>query len=157
MRVLIGSLSAVARTAVEGEVTTGSKAGVSSDWSFIRGTWKGVPTDSTAWSDVVEGKPRFLYCYMGSGEPTGEYYDFVRTGDTVVGKFRWFEQPEICGYVWFSIRKDFVLEGGWWMYDDVPEGHETKLPHVPGMVPLDWVRQSTELPSVRRERLRTLR
>ena len=88
---------------------------------------------------------------MGDGEPTGEYYAFKRVGDTLTGKFRWFDAKDIRGYAWFAIRGETELAGGWWMHSDVPLGHARKLPHVPGMVPSSWLKTSDTIPKDRLE------
>jgi hypothetical protein len=90
---------------------------------------------------------------MGDAEPTGEYYAFRRVGNTLTGKFRWLDAKYTRGYAWFAIRGDTELAGGWWMHDDLPPGHERKLPHVPGMVPSDWSKTSSTVP---KERLRLI-
>jgi predicted nucleotide-binding protein len=158
MRVLLGSLSAVARETPVYKPSGGRprKPGGRTDCSFLLGTWKGKPSGSTAWCFLVRGKPRFLYSYLGHGEPTGEYYDWRRIGETVVGKFRWFDVSEMRGYAWFAVHNPSELRGGWWMHDEVPSGHERKLPHVPNMVPLNWVKKSATVPKDRLSRLQKM-
>jgi hypothetical protein len=68
----------------------------------LAGTWKEEPSDSVAWCTLEGSKPRFLYCFLGDGTPTGEYYDWKRTGNVLSGKFRWFESKDIHGYAWFG-------------------------------------------------------
>jgi Predicted nucleotide-binding protein containing TIR-like domain len=149
MRVTLSSYAANAQSFVppEGTSRRQKKVGVSiNDLKFLEGTWKGDPSNSTAWCTVSKGKARFLYCYMGDGEPTGEYYDWQRRGDAVIGRFRWFEPPNISGYAWFEIAGAECLRGGWWMSEDVPQHLVKKLPHVPGIVPLEWIKITGAVP-----------
>ena len=111
----------------------------------LLGTWKGKESGSIAWCNLTGGEPRFLYCYAGNRTPTGEYYDWKRIGNALVGKFRWFEEEDIHGYGWFELIGDEQLRGGWWMHDNVPKHLVGKLPHVPGMVPLEWNKISASI------------
>jgi predicted nucleotide-binding protein len=145
MRITLSSLAAYAQNPIEDifENTKTQKNGHTLD--VLVGTWQGVPSDSTAWCKIERGKARFLYCYQGNAKPTGEYYDWERAGNTLSGKFRWFDNEEIRGYAWFEIAEASRIRGGWWMQHDVPDRLISKLPHVPNMVPLEWHKLGSEI------------
>lgn len=147
MRIALASFAAYARELPETEGTQKqiAKRDGASDLTVLSGTWIGDPTGSTAWCWKESSKALFIYSYGGDGVPTGEYYDWVRTGNALSGKFRWFEQPDIRGYTWFEIVGDSKLRGGWWMQEDVPNHLISKLPHVPRMVPLEWRKVSASI------------
>jgi predicted nucleotide-binding protein len=123
-----------------------AKAALGNPLSFLQGTWKAEPSRSTAWCTLVQGIPKFLYCYGGSGEPTGEFHEWRRIGNTLRGRFRWFQEEVIRGWSWFEIVGERTLIGGWWMESDVPKHLVDKLPHVPNMIPMSWNKQGERLP-----------
>lgn len=113
---------------------------------FLRGTWVGDPTGSTAWCTIIDGVAVFSYCYGGDDHPTGIYYGWRLKGNTISGKFRWLYDPNIYGYAWFEIQDERHLSGGWWMHTQVQPSQEHKLPYVPDMVPLRWDKKSDSVP-----------
>jgi hypothetical protein len=150
MRIVLSSFAAYAQKLPSAESKGGDaekQLAGETGLEVLAGTWEGDPTDSAAWCFVKDGTARFLYCYRGSGAPTGEYYDWERTGNTLCGKFRWFDDESIHGYAWFEIVGDELLRGGWWMHDSVPDKLVPKLPHVPNMVPLKWHKMSSSVNS----------
>lgn len=157
MRVALSSFSAYAgalgKDVSSSEPKTHRIDSASDGLKFLGGTWKSQQTDTTAWCKVTGNKPRFLYCYGGDDEPTSEYYAWKRIGNTLTGKFRWFDQPVFHGYFWNEIRDQSTLEGGWWYTRDVPRHLVAKLPHVPEMVPLTWKKQGDAIPTKMRQML----
>lgn len=148
MRIALSSFAAYAQKLPSREassVNARAESANKEDLKVLLGTWKADPTGSTAWCAFVGGRQRFLYCYGGDDEPTGEYYDWKRTGNALSGKFRWFKQEDIRGYGWFEIVGEDRLRGGWWMHSDVPRRLASKLPHVPNMVPLEWQKVSAKV------------
>ncbi len=148
MRIALSSFAAYAQKLPSREASSVNVSAESANGEGLKvllGTWKADPTGSTAWCAFVGGRQRFLYCYGDDGEPTGEYYDWKRTGNTLSGKFRWFKQEDIRGYGWFEIVGEDRLRGGWWMHGDVPGRLASKLPHVPNMVPLEWQKVSAKV------------
>jgi len=147
MRIVLSSMAKYAQALPSREEHGGTEKQWAADGEALEvllGTWQGDPTGSTAWCTRENGKTRFLYCYMGNERPTGEYYDWKRTGNEVSGKFRWFKDKEIFGYAWFEVVGEDLLRGGWWM-QPVPKHLIPKLPHVPGMVPMDWHKVSSSI------------
>jgi hypothetical protein len=157
MRIALSSFAAYAQRLPSREQNERGKAtGIKEEDQFeiLLGTWEGETSGSMAWCHIENGKPRFVYCYGGSRTPTGEYYDWKRTGDSLVGKFQWFLDKDISGYGWFEVIGAEQLRGGWWMHDDVPEHLISKLPHVPGMVPSEWNKISPAINAKGRKYLR---
>jgi hypothetical protein len=110
---------------------------------FLTGAWLSS-VGSYAYCRVHEGRPYFVYCYEGNSELTGEYFDFRRIADEIVGRFRWFSS-DIRGFGWFRIESPDRLVGAWWMEDQVPaHAHldPEQLRQSKGMNKLSWVRQS---------------
>lgn len=86
---------------------------------FLEGAWISTPSQSHAYCLVEHGTPNLIYCYDGDFEATGEYHDFRRIGDEVIGRFRWFA-GHAQGFVWLKIESPTQLTGAWWMEEDVP-------------------------------------
>ena len=85
-----------------------------------------------------------MYCYEGNSEAIGEYYDFRRVGDEILGRFRWFED-DIRGFVWFKIDSVTRLSGAWWMEDVVPASAHNDpeaLKKTRGMNSYVWTKQA---------------
>lgn len=156
MRIMLADLAASAARA-EPTLLSPDRTTEPGGLEFLRGVWVGEPTGSTAWCSVVAGDAVFAYCYGGSGAPTGIYYDWSRTGSAIVGRFRWFDEPDIHGLAWFEIQDGHRLVGGWWMHTRVGPGQDRKLPHVEGMVPLTWIRKSDKIPTSMEKKLRRIR
>lgn len=153
MRVLLSSFASYAQALPlkNSESAQRDAASGVTSLDILSGTWKGDPTGSTAWCLTRRGKPKFLYCYRGDGPPTGEFYNWCRTGNALSGRFFWFKQQDIYGYAWHEVLGDDLLRGGWWMGSEVPKHLVPKLPHVPGMVPLNWKKISDAVPAKAKE------
>lgn len=110
---------------------------------FLAGAWLSS-VGSHAYCRMHEGRPHLVYCYEGNSELTGEYFDFRRITDEIVGRFRWFSS-DIRGFAWFRIESPDRLEGAWWMEGQVPaHAHldPERLRQSKGMNKLSWTRQS---------------
>jgi hypothetical protein len=113
------------------------------DLGFLAGAWLSS-VGSHAYCRVREGRPHLVYCYEGNSELTGEYFDFRRIADEIVGRFRWFSS-DIRGFAWFRIETPDQLIGAWWMEDQIPaHAHldPERLRQSKGMNKLSWARQS---------------
>ena len=86
--------------------------------AFLDGAWLSLPSRTHGYCIVENGTPHFVYCYNGDHRLTGEYYDFRRIGDEIVGRFRWLDN-HIHGYSWLKIETPDRLAGAWWMSGDV--------------------------------------
>jgi hypothetical protein len=118
---------------------TSSSAGL----DLLAGAWLSS-SGSHAYCRMYGGSPRLVYCYEGNSELTGEYFDFRRISDEIVGRFRWFSS-DIRGFAWFRIESLDRLEGAWWMEGQVPaDAHldPERLRRSRGMNKALWTRQS---------------
>jgi hypothetical protein len=91
----------------------------SGELDFLAGAWRASPDDSHAYCVVHSGVPQFVYCYGGNDEATGEYYDFRKIGDELVGQFRWFK-ASLRGFARFKIESPTQLTGDWWISWNAP-------------------------------------
>jgi hypothetical protein len=87
---------------------------------FLEGAWLASPVNSHAYCRITGGKPCFVYCWGDNSEAIGEYYDFRRIGDEILGRFRWFKEEDIRGLVWLKIDNTTRLSGAWWMEQQLP-------------------------------------
>ena len=109
---------------------------------FLEGAWLSS-VRSHAYCHVRDGRPHLVYCYEGNSELTGEYFDFRRIGEEIVGRFRWFES-DIRGFAWFRIENRDRLAGAWWMEEQVAAHSHLdpeRLRQTRGMNKLLWTRQ----------------
>jgi hypothetical protein len=111
---------------------------------FLAGAWVSPPAKSHAYCRVVDGQPRFVYCYAGNSDATGEYYDFRRVGDEMFGRFRWFKS-NIRGFVWLKIDSVTRMSGAWWMEEFVPASAQSDpelLKKTRGMNHAVWIKEA---------------
>lgn len=107
--------------------------------SWLEGSWFNVESKSWAYGRVVDGRPKFVYCYGGDTHHTASY-DLTWTGKSLRGTFHWVDSP-ISGFVYLTPdSKKENISGGWWYADDVPFGVEP-TPTLPRMIKSGWRRQ----------------
>jgi hypothetical protein len=94
--------------------------------------------------------PIALYSYGGNDSPTGIYHDLWISGEWIYGRFRWLDQPRICGFGVFSLDGSERMKGGWWYDHDVPPevraGGALADPDQSGIIPWGWRRLRTNMP-----------
>ncbi|HEX2690048.1 MAG TPA: hypothetical protein VHN14_25705, partial [Kofleriaceae bacterium] len=111
---------------------------------FLEGAWISSHNNH-AYCKMIHGRPYFVYCWGGDSDATGEYYEFRRIDNDIVGRFRWFEGG-IRGFVWLKIEHVDLLTGAWWMERDVPGlayNDPELLKKAKGMNSYSWTRKAT--------------
>ncbi|WAS99432.1 hypothetical protein [Nannocystis punicea] len=111
--------------------------------AFLHGVWVSEGQGSTYFIDARGSAARTVYCYRGDHELTGVFEDWRWDGEQYVASFRWLDQP-IAGYVVLRIEGRDALVGGWWYEQHVPPDQVERLPFVPGINPVRWVRQPND-------------
>lgn len=116
--------------------------------AFLEGTWLNPEIRSFYYPRLLDGVLRCPYCYGGNESLTGEFYDIVRTGDILTGRFRWFIDKFIRGCFYLRIATPDELVGGWWYDRDLDVRDLRQRPiggldtlSIRGMVPHHLVRE----------------
>lgn len=107
------------------------------DLGFFEGVWKNEATESVYYARVVNGELLIPYCYGNRSTITGHYHHCRLIGETLFGRFEWFNSP-ISGYAFLKVESRNRLVGGWWYKEDLPHevlsGALTVNENIPGMV-----------------------
>jgi hypothetical protein len=88
---------------------------------FFEGVWTSVPVGSTYYARIVDGELFMPYCYGGDTDLTGHYYNLRVVGETLIGRFEWFDGSGISGYALNKVVSTDMLKGAWWYAEDIPE------------------------------------
>jgi hypothetical protein len=113
---------------------------VKKQWpAWLEGAWFNVESNTWAYGRVVDGRPKFVYCYGGDTRHTASYH-LTWKAKSLRGTFHWVDSP-ISGFVYLTpnAKKDRI-SGGWWYAEDVPLGEEP-TPALPRMIKSDWRRR----------------
>ncbi|QRK06734.1 nucleotide-binding protein [Archangium violaceum] len=107
---------------------------------FMQGAWRELESGTVGYARIVNGEMRYVYSFGGILDAaTGEYYNFRLVGQSLLGRFRWFD-GSFEGYTYLKIVTKDRFEGGWWISDDEPERALKRLPHEKNMTSSQWVR-----------------
>ena len=108
----------------------------------FEGIWISVK-GGTFCARIVDGRLYIPYCYSGDAHLTGHYYRCTTVGNSLFGRFRWFEQP-ISGYAFLKVESKDKASGGWWYSEDVPREVHRDISRIddslPAMNALTWTR-----------------
>jgi hypothetical protein len=131
-----------AEIVTKGEPTDGSSA--DPQVARFEGMWRSNRTNSIYCARFLGGELRVAYCWDSDSHLTGHYYNCRLLGDTLFGRFEWFNR-DVMGYVFLRVVDDDHLSGGWWYREDVPEDARindvVKLNRsLPGMYESEWTR-----------------
>lgn len=107
-----------------------------------QGMWRSS-TGGTYCARLVAGRLYIPYCYAGNDELTAHYFNCRMVGDTLFGRFEWFDHP-ISGYAFYKLGSRGRAIGGWWYAEDVPGDVQWDISRIddslPGMVKSTWQR-----------------
>jgi hypothetical protein len=105
---------------------------------FLEGIWTNEETGSTYCARIVDGELFMPYSYHGDKALTGHYYNLKLIGETLFGRFKWFNSNDIFGYTFLKIESQNKLVGGWWSGLDLPREVLNDIsrmnPSIPDMV-----------------------
>jgi hypothetical protein len=128
--------------AIKGQGGSRTAPKIGHDLDFLCGTWKDLANDSIGHAAIVGNELRFLYSFGGFiNQPTGEYHSFSLIGDSLFGRFNWFD-GSFEGYTYLKIVSKNKLEGGWWISDSPPEEDLMNIEKLKTKNFSVWVRQT---------------
>jgi len=111
---------------------------------LFEGVWRNQDTDSLYCIRFADGELRIPYCYSGTTQLTGHYYNCRVVEGTLFARYKWFNRP-ISGYAFYRIEDENRLVGGWWYEEDVPQADSLRdigiLERYPGMTKSVWLRE----------------
>jgi hypothetical protein len=87
---------------------------------FFEGCWTSDAVGSTYYARVIDGELFMPYCYGGDSDLTGHFYNLRVVGETLVGRFEWFDSL-ITGYALNKVVSPSLLAGAWWYAEDIPK------------------------------------
>jgi hypothetical protein len=108
----------------------------------FQGIWESS-SGGTYCARLVDDRLYIPYSYSGLEELTGHYYQCTAVGNSIFGRFRWFES-HISGYAAIKIENNYLAKGGWWFSDNVPPELRSDISRIddslPQMNELTWTK-----------------
>jgi hypothetical protein len=105
------------------------------DIKSFEGTWKDELEGSIFYARIFNGEPLVPYSYGGGKQLTGHLYNCKIIDRTILGRFEWFEEGFVSGYMYLRLENDSSIKGGWWYIFDVPKEVSDDLSQVNDTLP----------------------
>ena len=91
---------------------------------WLEGLWTNEQRPESLYcARVVDGDLLVPYSHHSRDQLDSHFHELGRFGDTIVGRFSWFNQP-IGGYLSLEVVSHDRLVGQWWYGEDFPGGLE---------------------------------